>query len=122
MHWAIPYIGRRWVPPNGCWTHVREVFANHYGVTLPEIADSSNARSIRTASVETCMRPTARGAAPQDGDLVIMRGQLRLHAGVCVEANGRIGVLHSTRDTGVIWQDWREATEGMTVQLWRRVC
>jgi cell wall-associated NlpC family hydrolase len=119
-HWASTYIGKPWVTPNGCWTHVREVFANHYGIDLPEIANSGNASAIRAASDDSGMRPAPLNAKPQDGDLCIMRSPLRLHAGVCVIANGQIGVLHSTRETGVVWQSWREATEGMTVQLWRR--
>jgi hypothetical protein len=119
IHWAAQYIGRPWVPPNGCWTFVREVFANHYGITLPEITDSNNAHTIRAASDDSGMRPAPLDAKPEEGDLCIMRSPLRLHAGVCVIASGRIGVLHSTRDTGVIWEPWREAVAGMTAQLWR---
>lgn len=121
-HWAHAYIGTRWTEAFNCWAFVRCVFFEQWRIRLPEIAESGNgnAHTIRAASDDTSMRPAPLDAAPQEGDLIIMRSPLRLHAGIVVVANGRIGVLHSTRDTGGVWQPFAEAIEGTTTQLWRR--
>lgn len=119
-HWAIKYIGLPYSDEYNCWWMCRKVFREQWNILLPTIAESGNAHIIRETSRDISMRSVPVGTAPQEGDLIIMRSQIKLHAGVVVYANGHIGVLHSTSQTGVIWQTWAEAIEGMAAQLWRR--
>jgi hypothetical protein len=116
MHWAHTYIGRAWTPEQNCWFLVREVLRMHAQVFLPAIPQW---QSLRRASRAYQVRRVLAGM-PQEFDIVIMRTPFHLHAGIVVVANGRIGILHSTAQTGVVWEPWLQAVEDTTVELWRK--
>jgi len=116
MHWAHSYIGQAWTPERTCWWLVREVLRMHAQVFLPAVPQW---QSLRRASRAYSMRRVLEGM-PREWDICIMRTPFNLHAGIVVVANGRIGVLHSTAQTGVVWESWLEAIEGSKVELWRR--
>ena len=117
-HWAYSYIGMPYSDEHDCWWVVRDVYRMHFSVDLPIVADAPGEETIRHVARGAGVRPAS--APPQELDIVLMRSPLRLHAGIVTLNARRIGVLHSTRETGVVWQSWREATAGVTVELWRR--
>lgn len=128
MHWATTYIGRPWGPPGSglsCWEFVRHVQAERYGQPLPEAPDAAlGAPGWRRVAL------TMGGHVPEacaDGDILLLRGTA-LHAGIVVEADGRLGLLHAdgaiegTRAVGhVVWEPLERALAGYRrCELWRR--
>lgn len=134
-HWASTYVGAGY-DPNGngpraysCWGLVRRVFADVYKIDFPAVqvrADDvspvnlENVSAIKQAARVSGMRPIPGRLSPVDGDIVLMRSNVRLHCGVVVWCNLRIQVLHAAHDTGVIVEPWVDAICGMTPELWRR--
>lgn len=119
-HWATQYIGRPWGPPGSglsCWEFARHVLATHYAAPLPELPQEAM-RAPDWSRVD--------GEA-QDGDVVLLRGT-ELHAGVVVEAGGRVGLLHANgrkrggvATGGVVWQPLADALADYSrAEFWRR--
>lgn len=112
-HWAADYIGKPWAPDGegparySCWGLVRSALRRR-GVDLPVLAPRALRRAVRVRT-------------PKDGDVVLMRSRIRTHCGLLVRANGGAGVLHATRDAGVVWQPLDEASAGMRFEFWRPV-
>lgn len=134
-HWAAAYVGAPYAPdPAGagpgqfsCWGLVRHVFREVHGiifapVAVNEAAPSSfeNSRAILSCARAASMRRMPNGTPPADGDIAIMRSRVRLHCGLVVQVNGGLRVLHSSHEFGVVLEHWRDATRGMTCELWRR--
>ncbi len=138
-HWATPYIGRPWAPPGtglSCWEFARHVLLAHYGLGLPADPDQAlHAPGWRRVGLATGGELPA-GAS--DGDVLLLRGT-RLHCGVVVRADKRLGLLHAdgclvtapagaregiptgARAVGqVVWQPLAEAVSGyLRCELWR---
>lgn len=119
MHWASQYIGRRWVsgargPAEfDCWGLVRWVFANHYGIELPEFVgvDANDHKAVLAfmrAQEEVRAQVWAdwqEVPVPRDGDAVAMGGREFLnHVGIYIAAPEGSGVLHCRLNSGVIFQ------------------
>lgn len=134
-HWARQYIGRPWAPdadgPDrfSCWGLVRHVFRTRHAIEFPHVAVAElddktldNVAAIKQAARASGMRPLSQRQQlqPIDEDIILMRSLLKLHCGLVVAANGRIGVLHSAHAVGVAWEPWRDAVAGMSYELWRR--
>ncbi len=115
MHWASQYIGLPWSAqgegPDSyhCWAFVRHIQAEHFGRPLPEIPNPEDLLSLARAFRD---HPERRrwglvGEAA-DGDCALLRqARYPVHVGVWldVDANGgRGGVLHCSRDSGVVFQ------------------
>lgn len=128
-HWAADLVGKPWAADGegpdafSCWGLVRWVFRSRHGVVLPMVLDAENRLDVGEAlhsARASGWRPVEDAAARAD-DVVLMRSAVRLHVGLAaVPAAGAVGVLHSTHERGVVWQDWAGATQGMQVELWRR--
>lgn len=132
-HWAAAYVGMPYRSgadgPDAfsCWGLVRHVFQHVHGVVFPDVVidegapeAQGNTRAILQCARVSAMRRMPDSTAPADGDIVIMRSLVRLHCGLVIRANGGLRVLHASHATGVVLQHWRDATEGMTAELWRR--
>lgn len=127
-HWAAHLIGLPWAQDGqgpraySCWGLVRHVFAVRHGIDMPIVAVGSddNAAALAAAARVSGWRPVQ--GKPQADDIVLMRGPLGRHVGVMVEANGSLGVLHASHETGVVWQPLADATAGgyHDIELWRR--
>ncbi len=115
MHWASQYIGLPWSAqgegPDAfhCWAFVRHIQAEHFGRPLPEIPNPEDLLTLAKAFRD---HPERRrwdlvGEAA-GGDCVLLRqARYPVHVGVWldVDANGgRGGVLHCSRDSGVVFQ------------------
>ena len=131
-HWARDYIHRPWAPDGdgperfSCWGLVRHVYRARHGIELPHVVVGEagetgvdNVVAIKQVVRAAGLRPLGN-VRPQDGDIVVLRSLIKLHCGLLVRANGRLGVLHSAHDIGVSWQPWALAIAGMTPELWRR--
>lgn len=130
-HWAAGLIGRPYARPADppttfcCWSLVRHVFRVRYGIEMPVVAvadgSADNVLAIKRAAEVSGWRP-AEGA-PQDGDIVLMRGVDGRHVGVMVQANGGLGLLHAVLGAGVCFQGLREvsAVGFREFEFWRRV-
>lgn len=133
--WVGPYVGLpHALEPHGdgpdafsCWGLVRHVFREVHGIVFQRVAVSEtapsspqNARAILACARAAAMRRMPDGTFPADGDIVIMRSRLRLHCGLVVRANGGLRVLHSSHEAGVVLEYWRDATAGMSTEVWRR--
>lgn len=116
-HWAHTYIGQAWTPERNCWWLVREAYRRCLDIELPVVPHWRTIRQLCRAHRMRRVHDLAR----QEFDIVIMRTPFNLHAGLLIVANGRIGVLHSARETGVVFQPWLEAVAGTEVELWRRI-
>lgn len=130
-HFAARYIGRphsrAGVGPDAfsCWGLLQDIFAREKGVHFPHLeigddirGDSENVQAIKASARASGFRRLEAGTAPADGDIVIMRSEIRLHCGLVLRVNGGIRVLHSSHVRGVVLEHWREAVAGMTVELW----
>lgn len=132
-HWAASYVGAPYKPgasgPDrfSCWGLVRHVFLHVHRVVFADVdideaapASPENARAILACARAARMRRMPAGTQPADGDIVILRSQVRLHCGLVLRVNGGIRVLHAAHETGVVLEHWRDAVEGMSAELWRR--
>lgn len=129
-HWAAGYPGLPYRAgadgPDAfdCWGLVRHVFRHRFGIEFPPVIvgddGADNVKAIKQSARVSGMRPLPAGTPPAEGDIVIMRSRVRLHCGVALELAGRVCVLHAAHECGVVRQNWRDATEGMTVDLWRK--
>lgn len=132
-HWAHAYVGLPYASaadgPDrfSCWGLVRDVFRSVHGVEFADVridesapASIENSRAIFSCARAASMRRVAGQPAPMDGDIVIMRSQVRLHCGLVIRANGGLRVLHAEHSRGVVVDHWRDAVEGMTWEIWRR--
>lgn len=111
LHWAFSYIGRPWV--NGaqgpeafdCWSFLRYVQKNHFGLDLPFI--NANADDFRVIIANMDSNPERqnwrRVAMPREGDAVLMaHSKYPSHVGVWLEVDGG-GALHCIRGEGVVF-------------------
>lgn len=132
-HWAARYVGAPYeadaAGPDAfsCWGLVRHVFRHVHQIAFEPVAvdetapaSAANARAILVCARAAAMRRVPGAGQPADGDIVIMRSVVRLHCGLVVRVNGGIRVLHAAHGAGVVLEHWRDATEGMTWELWRR--
>lgn len=109
-HWADRYIGLPWAHDGegpeafNCWTFVRHVSAERFGVALPIVPYPDNDREL--PGLLACHPERGRWdevAAPANGDLVLMRqSRWPVHIGIWL-AEAR-GVLHCARRAGVVFQ------------------
>lgn len=135
--WIRKYVGLQHAPGAdgparySCWNLVRRVFLVEHGIDLPPLAIATddviteplleNVAAIKQAARVAGMRPVKEmHQQPFPNDIVLLRSQVRLHAGVVVRANGRICVLHAAHGIGVVCEPWADAIAGMTPELWRR--
>jgi len=125
-HWATRYIGLPWEATGegpdhfNCWAFVRFVQARHFGRDLPAIPNPEDllaqARLFRDHPERARWTPVD---TPQEGDCVLLRqARYPVHVGVWVDADppsprvqgpgirraGGGGVLHCSRDLGVVFQ------------------
>ncbi len=128
-HWAQWYIGKQHAPDGdgplrfSCWGLVRHVFKHVEGIDLPEVPLGEGApaafNAIRGAAEASGWR-RVETARPIDFDVIVMRSTIHVHIGIVVCANGRVNVLHSSHECGVVCVPWRQAIDGMSAELWRR--
>lgn len=130
-HWAAGLIGLPWVAgaqgPHAfnCWGLVRHVVRLRRGVEMPvvnvEDGSADNVAAIKQAAAAGGWRLIGEGA-PQEGDIVLMRGIDGRHVGYMIEANGRLELLHSMEGVGVVSQPLRDvAASGFQgFETWRR--
>lgn len=109
MDWVSRYVGLPFGTGPGevtCWSLVCQVYAEQFGIILPEYGDidprdlARVAREMRHGDEHLCWRePTA----PVTGDIVAMRsargGRSICHVGVLVDARR---VLHAEESTGSV--------------------
>ncbi len=130
-HWAARYIGRPHSRAGegpdafSCWGLVRSVFARERGIAFPQLevgddirGDGANVQAIKASARASGFRRLDQSVAPADGDIVVMRSEIRLHCGLVLRVNGGIRVLHSSHERGVVLEHWRDAVAGMSVELW----
>jgi hypothetical protein len=131
--WARKYVGRPHAKaPDGngpvrysCWGLVRAAARERMSIELPPINIDGDAPSehnftlLLRAARQTGLRPLLAREARAD-DIVVMYGVDRLHCGYVVVENGRVKVLHSAHERGVVCDSWADATAGMQAHLWRR--
>lgn len=102
MSWAARYIGLPWVAgQTDCWSFVRLVWAERFGVSVPPVAvDPADARAGRLAIGAALRGPGWTPVAqPVEGDGVLMaRGRHPCHVGIWAAG----GVLHALEVPGVI--------------------
>lgn len=82
--------------------------------------DMRNVAAIKAAARTSGMRPESAGARPQHMDIVVMSGPGTLHVGVVVVLGRQVRVLHASHAAGVVCEPWRDATAGLSIELWRR--
>lgn len=117
-------VGTPWTPQRNCWWLVREVVRRETGLELPVVSVKhpfdANVKAIKEAVEVLGFKRIERASLPRPGWIVLTRTVLDLHAGIVVEANGRIGVLDSShRRGGIYWQTWADAIRGAeSVELW----
>ncbi|WP_082568907.1 NlpC/P60 family protein [Rhizobacter sp. Root1221] len=128
-HWATVLIGRAWTPDFHCWALVRLVFAQRYGIAMPDVAVATddNVRAIKGAAEASGWRP---GPAPaQDGDIVLMQGPFGRHVGVIISTPAGLRLLHNDGHMsdrgprgGVVAQPLADATRDgyHRYEFWRR--
>lgn len=109
MHWAAQYIGTPWqlgaTGPDAydCWGLVRHVQRQHFGREMPALTIGQTALQIRTPEQWRTLRELLAhtpwrcvAGKPGPGDIALMRTACGPHVGVCIEADGAVGVLHAT--------------------------
>ena len=127
-HWAAPYIGEPWTTEHDCWAFVRRVWAEEFGWEVPELGlqarqhhPANYARLAGALEHDLAWLPI-RMAQATDGDAVVMgRGTVATHIGLCVLADGRRRVLHCLRGVGVVCEVgddlWRHHLQ--VLRCWR---
>lgn len=124
-HWASSLIGQPWSEERNCWWLVREVFLTRFGLELPVIdvgqAKEDQSHNIREVTAVGGWRPV-EDPNPAEWDIALMRGPMGAHVGVVIQANGRLGLLHSTEGFGVTFQSIHDLGRmGYSrPQFWRR--
>lgn len=128
-HWAARLIGIAWTPGFRCWSLVRLVFLERYGIEMPDVSadGDDNTRAIKAAAEASGWR---RSDGPeQDGDIVLMMGPTGRHVGVIIAIGQRLLLLHNDGHMtergprgGVVAQPLSDATRDgyHTHEFWRR--
>lgn len=111
-HWASEYIGKPWVSGGtgpdefDCFGLVRHVLNQHYGIDVPNVgvyANQHQASNLLRSSPE--LSKWTRVNNPEDGAIVMMaRSRVPVHIGLCITANGQLGILHCAQPVGVLFQ------------------
>lgn len=102
-HWAAQYIGTPWVAgESDCWNFARRVWAEQFGVSVPEIPWDGDPRDQIAAFAGSAERALwLEVLRPREGDAVLMaRGRYPCHIGIWL---GTGGILHSIEAQGVIF-------------------
>lgn len=106
-HWADAYIGEPWVArEHDCWAFFRRVYAEHFGIMVPEIdIDPHAPLIIRHEFARHDERKNWNEIdVPQEGAAVLMGKNRRpAHVGVWIGADGG-KVLHCVEGAGVVAQ------------------
>lgn len=106
-HWAIKYIGEKYVTgENDCWQFFRKIQMQEYNRFVDEIpVDVDNIRSVmHETKSKNNLSKWKEVKSPEDGDGILLgSGKRPTHIGVCVEINGKIGVLHALKGIGVVY-------------------
>lgn len=111
-HWATEYIGKPWAlgaqGPDAydCWNFVRTVMRDRFNVAMPDVHVAQTLEST-AGQLETNeeRQNWTRILTPREGDVVLLaRSRLPVHIGICVIANGSLGVLHCVQGAGVMFQ------------------
>lgn len=134
--WFSAYVGKPHAPDGdgpvrfSCWNLVRHAARVRINVEMPALAIAAdnvltatgleNVAAIKQAARVSGMR-RVMDTRPREDDIVLMRNTVRLHCGFVVRANGRICVLHSAHEAGVVCEPWASAVHGMETELWRQV-
>jgi cell wall-associated NlpC family hydrolase len=95
------YIGKQYLPPNGCLNLVIDILRNEYNRPL-ELNDADRAMEI----FRTRLSPTIK---PQEGDLILLKGN-QWHVGLVVgngqmihtSLEGEVGIEHYD---GMMWRN-----------------
>jgi hypothetical protein len=130
-HWAYDLIGKPHAPDGfgpthySCWGLLRRVFLMRYGIHMPEVVLNdeihNNVRAIKEAArVSGWRRVSVAEHSVEDGDILVFP-RPKLHVALAVVANGRLGVLESTHETGVVWRPWAQAVSTEAYfEVWRK--
>ena len=110
-HWTQAYLGEPWSHERDCWAFARQVWAQHFGLDVPELILPAHdvlscIAAAQAAQADTDWIPVREGEE-RDGDAALIgRGDREPHhAGVWVDVGGRMRVLHCLRGPGVVSTD-----------------
>jgi cell wall-associated NlpC family hydrolase len=118
-HWALPFIGARYVPGAtgpaefDCWGLVCAAVAQRHGRQLPQHMRPQAARALG-------WRPVQDNVA--DGDVVMMRSPYgQRHVGMAVQPGRELSLLHAIQHRGVCLQPLCDlpAQGYANMQAWR---
>lgn len=125
-HWSDAYIGRPYLADAAdCATLVCDVARDQFGVAVPAAATARAASALGRARLleDLIAAHGARVAAPQEGDVALLRCAGRnSHVGVVCRIAGETWILHAARNAGaVVRHRLRDlAHEGLSVSEWIR--
>lgn len=115
-HWAGAYIGLPWARdgegPDAyhCWSFVRHILAAHFDLAVPRIPYSEDLIALARVFRDHPERrrwDEVSMAEVRPGDAVLLRqARYPIHIGVWLAEDGG-GVLHCSRDSGVVYQSSR---------------
>ena len=104
-HWSLGLVGLPWSVDFHCWTLVQQVYAQRFGIALPDM--QYDALSL-LAAIRAFGDKQAEYAhwvktdIPVEGSVVVMAiGSRPRHVGVWVDVDGGM-VLHNLESSGVI--------------------
>lgn len=89
LHWSAAWLRRAWTPDFTCWTLVREVQAQHFGRTVPDL-DVADTAAVG-AAIAAGRWQVVDGPAIA-GDVITVHGHDGPHIGVAL-GDGRL--LHN---------------------------
>lgn len=111
-HWATQYIGKAWVrgaqgPDTfDCWGFVRYILSRHFNISVPEldIPDSQHEASKLMLNSPELQNWTQVQYMAEGYVVMMARRKVPLHIGLCIRANGQLGILHCAEPAGVLFQ------------------
>ncbi len=123
LHWAADYIGLPWSADGDgpdsfhCWSFVRCIQARHFGRALPEIPNPDDLLALaKSFRAHPERRRWGQVRDPAEGDCVLLRqARYPIHVGVWLAVSEGGGVLHCSRDSGVVFQ----RPESLALNGWR---
>lgn len=128
MHWSARYVGLPFGEGPGevhCWSLVRRVYAEVFGIDLPAYGDIGARDLIRVArAIESgaASEPWMAPAAPAEGDVCLMRsargGTRVVHVGVMTDP---WRVLHVEAATAAVVVGIRHFSVCERIVGWRRL-